>query len=57
LPFMSLSLGTLHSTAGSEVGIIQPSATPTITCFKESHSFQELTIVFLGGVLFFPLPP
>ncbi|MBA7479906.1 hypothetical protein ES707_15347 [subsurface metagenome] len=42
---MSLSIGTLHSSAGSGGGIMQPSATPTITCFSGSHSFQEFTTV------------
>ena len=45
MPFMSLSSGILASVAGSEGGMQQPSALPTITCFKGSHSFQELTIL------------
>ena len=32
---------------GSEGGIQHPSARPTITCFKGSHSFQLLTTVFI----------
>ena len=44
-PFISESSGTLASSAGSAGGICVPSAIPTITCFKGSHSFQEFTIV------------
>ena len=47
VPFISESSGTFASNAGSGSGIQQPSALPTITCFKGSHSFQLLTIILL----------
>src|SRR5210317_66959 len=49
---MSLSSGTLASSAGSGAGIHVPSALPTITCFSGSHSFQLLTIVLLSLIIF-----
>jgi len=44
-PAQSLSIGIFGSLAGSDGGMQQPSATPTITCLRGSHSFQELTTV------------
>ena len=44
-PLISESSGTFASNAGSGAGMQVPSALPTITCLRGSHSFQLLTIV------------
>ena len=51
MPRMGLSRGTLALDAGSEGAMQQLSARPTMTRFRGSKSFQELTIF---GMVFPP---
>ena len=47
LPNGNPCCGQSFCTAGSGAWIMVPLARPTMTCFKGSHSFHELTTVFL----------